>query len=302
MNRFSTGVAASLLALVVIMPTLARCEEDERAPAAAKPEPENKPDERKQIAGRAVHAGRSFVSALCKSDAAGAYQLTTAEFRMRHTPEAFAEQMKDLRIAARLESLPPLDGWAVVKPKEGEPRRARLVGYFFFVTMMRGSKPPATVGLELVEQEGKWLVDDVRELSLAGEAREFKTSYRTAAGRNIDTVAEATSTLRGVVTEVKDDSVTLRVDLRTRDDRTEDRTFRVDDKTQVISMPTKMFPGNNGQRVAVPGPVRTGNLADLKVDDSVVFEPSFEDPKYVVLFQVIGQQPGQKRDAGGPGL
>jgi hypothetical protein len=300
MHRMSIAVASLIAGVVLFMPALARCEEKAKAPAD-KAEPAKKRAESEQLAQKALHAGRAFVVAVSKSDDEAAYQLTSAEFRKLKTPDAFAEQMKQLRDATRLESLPPLTGFVIVKAKEGEARRARLSGNFFFTVIKRGQKPPETIGIELVEQGDQWLVDEARGLSHGQETFEFRESYRQSAGRNFDTIAEVSSTSRGVVTEMKDDKVTVKVDLY-RPDRTEDRTFKVDDKTQVIRSQWKMLPMANGQKVAMPSPPKAGKIEDLKVGDGVVFEPSFEDAKHVVLFEVLPPQPGQKQDADPPGL
>src|SRR5262245_11959434 len=92
---------------------------------AARAEPE-KPKAGSDPGVEAILAAQAFLRAVHASDDTGAYAMTTPTFRQGNSREQFAERLKSLRATNGVAERTPVNGWVVIKPADGKPRRALL--------------------------------------------------------------------------------------------------------------------------------------------------------------------------------
>lgn len=249
----------------------------------------------------ALRAARAFFRAVDDADDKAAYAMTAQAYREANTPEAFADAMAALRRvgAVELKPTPPLSGWVLVKPKENEPRRAMFTTVPGTGKRGGGGGPIELAGVALVEVEGRWLVAEVRDALTIVEAAEF-TSPLVKRRRRGESRHVATA-VRGVVTEAKGGSVTLKPDNVPGDPAPDrrGRTFKVDADTQVlVPLPgIREMLTADGQTII---PSRLGAAADLRPGVIVAVEPADDDERAASV-QIRPATP-EPPDAGNPGL
>ena len=269
----------------------------------------------------ALRAARAFLHTVGKSEDAAAYELAAPEYREAHTAEQFAELMEGVRGTAGLWPTPPLTGWVLTKPAEGEPRRAMFASSalrFRPGPVARADAASGPVGVELVEHDGRWLVADVRQLvpgKIDGhfqfmpgrEAYDYGAPLRRLAKPG-GPARLVTSATRGVLTDVKAGSVTLRVEAPKSDapdakpapesgvaDAPAERTFSVDGDTIIALEFTSEHKFPDG-RVGKATRITRGAAADLKAGAEVTVEPG-DDDDHAAEVRVKGAAGG-----GDPGL
>jgi hypothetical protein len=202
-----------------------------------------------------IVAAQAFLRAVHQSDDVAAYALTTAAFQKATPREQFAERLKALRETNSVADKTPLGGWVVVKSQDGKPRRALLAT---IASSMRSFLPPpapggpnrarlSPAGIELIEQDGRWLVADARNLKEPGEGprpfarpgqepNAYAEPIRAKEGRD-GSAREVTTAVKGILTEVKADSITLKGEFPVKpgavDTASGERTFKIDDATSV---------------------------------------------------------------------
>jgi hypothetical protein len=234
-------------------------------------------------AAEALRAARTFLRAVGDSDDNSAYKLMASEYRNATTPEQFAERMATLRERVDLSgvALPPVHGWVLVNPEPGQARQgAFTVGYQFSRMAPDTPMTDTTLGVRVVEQRaGGWLVTEVRAIDRDRDPIRFTEPVIEAARLGSD-VSHITSTIEGVVTAVKDGTLTIRPDPRPQDPtrRQADRTLKLDEKTDVVLDSLDLLAVD--VRRSVPHhSFAPGSLADIKPGVRVSVETSPDDER-----------------------
>jgi hypothetical protein len=267
----------------------------------------------------AVRAARTFLRTVGRNDDKAAYQLTAPSYREKNSAEEFGKRAAKLRDAAGLKEVPPVSGWVLLKPKEGEPGRALLAAgpsLEMRFSVARQGAPSTPIGVELVESPSpgggvRWLVVDAKSLvterkdgrvmlAPGMEARNFAEPIRKLARKNSEIAREVGSAVRGEITEVKEGSVAVKLKNGKGEAAGGERKFKTDENTAVVL-------GVQGQsrqapRGGLPGSVTT-TFRPVKISDlqpgkgTATIEPGGDADDYAMSVNVV-MKPGDE----GPGL
>ena len=293
-----------VLALVLAVPVASLAADEPKRPAGeAATGVAGSPDAKAEAdpGAEALRAARAFLRAVGDADDKAAYALTAPAYREANTPEAFEGAMAAFRRGGpvELKPTPALQGWVLLKAKEGEPRRATFTTVAGANQRGGGRGPVTMAGVALVEVDGRWLVAEVRDALTIDEAGRFTAPLaklrRRGESRRVQTA------VRGVVTEAKDGSVTLKPEVGPGDPAPDPRgrTFKVDAETLVL-VPLPGIPEMltaDGQTIL---PSRRGTAANLTPGVIVTVEPADEDGRATSV-QVRPPTP-ERPEAGKPGL
>jgi hypothetical protein len=287
--------------LMVVGGSLVRADEPVAAPptksAAEVVREETKP----------VVAARALLRRLAESKDREVYDEFMAEaYRKAYSFDDFAVQAAAVRKLQRLaDAIPSVEGWVLLKPKDGEPRAASLTAGSREAVIQASPKAsdpllaaavqsPTTENvlcLRLVESDGRWRVTEFRQLSWGKELYDYHEPIQKMPKVVEGGKRRVISHLNGKIVKLDEDSFVLKPGEKedkwfAEPDRTE-RTIKVDEKTIVWKTNMKSDGGHEFE---------TGTRADLKVGSEVSVNAA-DDAHHTDAIEVIRREPN-----GGPGL
>jgi hypothetical protein len=241
----------------------------------------------------ALRAARTFLRAVADGDDKAAYELTSPTYRKENSREQFAGQTRTLReragLSKELAALPPMSGWVLVNPEPGRPKRGA-----FTIDSSRHMSADVleklartTIGIRVEQQgDGRWLVTEARAIDRNREEMRFTQSLVDAARHGND-LRHVSSTIRGKLIRLKRGVMTIQVDPSPTapTQRPPDRTLKLDEKAEVISITTTLTEPRKGAPLMLHESATAGAAVDVKEGVRVTVEPS-EDGERAARIEV----------------